>query len=296
MWLWLAFLTLVLSLADVFGGDRAGPRLVAEFDCTKGYPPQAYFGHADVAVVDSPLGRYRQAGTAPRETTWADIFATLESIRYLYDNELEKEEQTFIGHLCDDVPALLEGMDGRLDEFAAFARRVAEVAKVAKVAQVAEVAGGPSHNGSFRPPAGEGQRVRARCDAAIQRALDKLADTRKRRDRLAAAAEAARSAARIKDLAPQDVADKKKRFSELWQGLSRAARERADLIRAFRGAARELRDAAAISCAERPELRLVAGRLRQLAQEVLRNRYYFEGEWRGELQREPPYWLGPMPY
>ena len=62
--LWMAFLSVVLSQADLFGGDRAGSRLVAEFNCTKDYPPQAYFGHADVAVVDSPLGRYRQAGTA----------------------------------------------------------------------------------------------------------------------------------------------------------------------------------------------------------------------------------------
>jgi hypothetical protein len=210
--------------------------------------------------------------TAPRETAWADIFATLESIRYLYDNEVEKEEQAFVGHLCDDVPALLEGMDGRLGEFAAFARQVAQIAKGPEAAK-ASVLG-----------------------AAIKPALDKLQDACKRRDRLAAAAEAAGCAAEIKTLAPTDRPDKKKRFSEQWQRLSRSARGRADLIRAFRVAARELSSAAAISCAEHPELRLVAARLRQMVQGVLRNRYYFEGDWRGELQREPPNWLAPPPY
>lgn len=51
-----------------------------------------------------------------------------------------------------------------------------------------------------------------------------------------------------------------------------------------------------MGCAERPELRPAAVRLRQLAHGVLRNRYYFEGDWRGELQQEPPNWLGPVPY
>jgi hypothetical protein len=57
-----------------------------------------------------------------------------------------------------------------------------------------------------------------------------------------------------------------------------------------------LSGAAGIGCAERPELRPAAVRLRQLAHGVLRNRYYFEGDWRGELQQEPPNWLGPVPY
>lgn len=40
-------------------------RLVASFDCAREYPPEEYFGHEDVRVVDSPLGRYREAGASP---------------------------------------------------------------------------------------------------------------------------------------------------------------------------------------------------------------------------------------
>jgi hypothetical protein len=42
----------------------AEPRLVARFDGAAEYPADQYFGHPDVTVVDSPLGKYRQAGAA----------------------------------------------------------------------------------------------------------------------------------------------------------------------------------------------------------------------------------------
>lgn len=41
------------------------PRLVAEFDCTKEYPADVYFGHGAVSVVDSSIGRYREAEGRP---------------------------------------------------------------------------------------------------------------------------------------------------------------------------------------------------------------------------------------
>lgn len=39
--------------------------LVSEFDCTQEYPAEQYFGHEDVRVVESALGRYREAGAVP---------------------------------------------------------------------------------------------------------------------------------------------------------------------------------------------------------------------------------------
>jgi hypothetical protein len=132
--------------------------------------------------------------------------------------------------------------------------------------------------------------------AAIRPACAKLKDACKKRERLPAAAEATRLATQIQGLAFRDLPDKKERFLDLWQRLSREARARAEIIRAFRGAVRELASAAGMCCAEHPEFRREASRLRNLAQGVLRNRYYVERDWRGELQREPPDWLGPPPY
>lgn len=42
-----------------------GATLVAQFDCRRDYPAAQYFGHDDVRIVESPLGRYREAGAAP---------------------------------------------------------------------------------------------------------------------------------------------------------------------------------------------------------------------------------------
>jgi hypothetical protein len=216
--------------------------------------------------------------TAPRETAWADIFATLESIRYLYDNEVEKQEAEYVAHLCEDVPAFLEGMDNRLGEFTEFADEVARLATNPEAATGSSLATASS------------------VATAIGPALGKLEDACKRRDELPAASEAAAWAAEMEELTRKDAPDKKKQFSDLYQRLLAAARGRADAIRAFRGAARELSNAAGCACAERPKLYPTALWLRTHAQGVLRNRYYFEDDWRGELQRPPPFWLGPSPY
>ena len=42
-----------------------GATLIAEFDCTRDYPADEYFGHEDVRVVQTGLGQYREAGAVP---------------------------------------------------------------------------------------------------------------------------------------------------------------------------------------------------------------------------------------
>jgi hypothetical protein len=256
-----------LALVYIYGGSSGTPpdRLLPADLALHGMGIGPFLKALDIEGLQS----YR---TAPRQTTWADIFATLASLRYLYDNEVAKEEQAFAGHLCDDVPALLEGMDGRLAEFAQFTRQVAQTAGIRETAHASFLA------------------------AAIRPACEKLEEACKKRERLPAAAEATRLTTQIQGLASRDLPDKKERFLDLWQRLSREARARAEIIRAFRGAVRELASAAGMCCAEHPEFRREASRLRNLAQGVLRNRYYVERDWRGELQREPPDWLGPPPY
>jgi hypothetical protein len=214
--------------------------------------------------------------TAPRPTTWASIFDSLDSIRVLYERGVEKKEEAFVAHLCDDMPAFLEGMDGRLDAFATFARQAAELGKNCEKAA-------PQAQAFF---------------AGIKPALDRLEDACKKGGKMAAATEALACAVQIKDLTAKDMKedDKKKKFAELLEKISKAARGRADLIRDLRSAARELRDRTGMACVEHPELRDPAAKLRQLAQGVLRNRYDFEADWRGEPHRVAPYWLGSRPY
>ena len=47
--------------------DLAKGKLLHRIDCTQEYPPERYFGLGEVKVVDSPIGRYREAlGDPPR--------------------------------------------------------------------------------------------------------------------------------------------------------------------------------------------------------------------------------------
>jgi hypothetical protein len=52
----------IFTPATVAGAE---PRLVARFDGAADNPSDRYFGHPEVTVVDSPLGKYRQAGPSP---------------------------------------------------------------------------------------------------------------------------------------------------------------------------------------------------------------------------------------
>jgi TolB protein len=240
----------------------------------------------DIALDGLGLASYRRAfdidgllsyRTASRQTTWADVFGTLRSLEHLYSRGAEKAERTFAEHLCDEIPAFFEGMDGRLGAFVAFRREVAQQTRVLE----------------GTPPTG------AAFLAAIKPALDRLDDACQKREKLPALAEAAGYAAQIKELTPQDMkdtAEKRRKFSTSNEKLSRAAQARADVIRVFRSAAVQLRDLAGMACTEHPQLRDAATKLRQSAQEVLRNRYYFEADWHGEVYRVAPFWLGPRPY
>jgi hypothetical protein len=231
---------------------------------------EAFFKAFDLDGLQS----YR---TAPRPTTWADVFASLESLRHLYDRGVEKEEKAFAEHLCDDVPALFAGMDSRLDEFAALAREITELA------------------GRSEKETPEAQAL----VAALKPTLGRLEAACQRRSKLIPTADAIACAGQIKELTPKELkspSEKRKKFLELSGKLAQAASGRADLIRVLRALTRELRDLAGASCFEHPGLRDTAARLRQLAQDVLRNRYYFEADWRGEPHRVAPYWLGGRPY
>ncbi len=255
--------------------------LVYLYGCSPGTPLDKWTP-ADVALdgmgIESFTGALDIDGllsyrTAPRPTTWADIFATVRSLDHIYSRGAEKEEKAFVERLCDDIPVFLEGMDGRLDAFAAFSREAARMAN--------NVDAPPEHAQAFLTD--------------LWPALDKLDDACKKREKLPPAAEAAGYAAQFRALAPKDakeVPDKRRTLSTLCDKLSEAAKGRADLIRAFRNAARELRDCAGMSCAEHPEFRGLVTEIRRLAQGVLRQRYYFEGGWRGELPRVAPCWTG----
>ena len=60
------FLIAVSTAANlVFAESAKIKRLVRGFDCAQEYPADTYFGHGNIRVVDSPIGRYREAEGRP---------------------------------------------------------------------------------------------------------------------------------------------------------------------------------------------------------------------------------------
>ena len=55
--------------------DLAQGKLLHRIDCTQEYPPERYFGLGEVKVVDSPIGRYREALGDPPTARFGYRFA-----------------------------------------------------------------------------------------------------------------------------------------------------------------------------------------------------------------------------
>ena len=224
------------------------------------------------AALDIPgLTDYR---TDPGWTTWRDSGKTIQSLAYLFERGLEGEQKVYLGHLCDDLPPLVEGLDQRLDEYERLARDVDVFGKEWKpdgpddaplVATLGQAAKQLSALGEKRPGLKKREEVRPLCD-------------------------------RIKELAAQESRQNARAFERVRHDLTAIVGPREDLLRAYRRVAKELRDNAARACLTQAALVTPADRIRAICQRTLRNRHYVEGDWRGEGYEEPLDWLGPRPY
>ena len=76
---------------------------------------------------DGLTGYRRAAGP----TTWAELSVTIESLRYLFERQLEVQDGVYARHLCDDLPSFVEGMDQRLKEYADFSRETQTLCEIA---------------------------------------------------------------------------------------------------------------------------------------------------------------------
>ncbi|HIE51263.1 MAG TPA: hypothetical protein EYP85_05855 [Armatimonadetes bacterium] len=212
--------------------------------------------------------------TAAGWTTWSDLPRTIESLRYLFNRRLEVQERVYVGHLCDDLQPFIEGLDQRLGEYRDFA------AKVERLCQTA----------SREAP------TAAKFTEGIAPIRQQLAELGQQQGRLKRAAEVAAYCRQIKQLTAAESPDNRSRFEALSRNIREVVGPREEMLRTYRRLAKELRDRAGWAAVRQPELIELAEGIRKLARAVLRNRYYIEGDWRGENYEVPPYWLGPRPW
>ena len=227
---------------------------------------------AGEALLDTEgLTAYR---TAAARTTWADVGGTIDSIRYLFDRGLAAREHVYVGHLCADVQPFIAGMDERLDEYAAFTDKVAQRCAAARKRRAA------------------GQKLLAAADEMVR----ELRRVQQGRAGMRPAAEVAAPCAKMKQLVRGESAQDRQEFERLRGEILSIVGPREETLRTCRSLVKALRDSAGAGCLGEPESLELAESIRQLARQVLRNRYYVEDDWRGERYEVPPYWLGPRPF
>lgn len=222
-------------------------------------------GRAELAFDEAGLTGYRKAA---RPTTWADLSGTVESLRYLFERQLETQDAAYARRLCDDLPPFVEGMDQRLKEYAAFAREL-QALTTTSAAQVRE---------------------------DLAPVVEKLRELGQRQRELKSSAGLPPLCTKIVQLTAKESVDNQKQFGECCKAILQIAGPREELLRACRKAAVEARDAAGIAPLTQAELVAPAEKIRALCQSVLRNRFYVEADWRGEDYNVPAFWLGPRPY
>jgi len=61
----IVFAALSFMCSAGFGQEAAKPRLLCRIDCCQELPAEKYFQHGDVRIVDSPIGKYREAEGKP---------------------------------------------------------------------------------------------------------------------------------------------------------------------------------------------------------------------------------------
>jgi len=71
-------------------------------------------------------------------------------------------------------------------------------------------------------------------------------------------------------------------FYEFWETSESALSERQEILRKYRDSVKKIRNTAGMIVTEEPNTKDISEEIRRLTQNILRERYYLEGDWRGE--------------
>ena len=220
---------------------------------------------------DDGVTGYRKAAGP---TMWAELSVTIDSLRYLFERQLEIQDSVYARHLIDDLPLFVEGMDQRLKEYADFARASRGLSTTLD---------------SSNPAA-------ASLIANLTADEQKLGDLGKQQLSLKSPQELLPICAKVTQLTATDSGENRNRFEQYRRELLRVVGPREAMLRSYRKLAIDIRDAAGNALLVQAKLVGPAEEIRILCQSVLRNRFYTEADWRGEDYTVPAFWLGPRPY
>lgn len=158
--------------------------------------------------------------------------------------------QKRVDDVCQDILLSLQGLDSRIKEYDSFAAELEQMRGQATASDPAKALLESAQ-----------QQVAQLREQLAQKAMTPVSE-------VAEKAKAFRSSANA--------------YKALEQVVLAALSERWEVLTACRGLARRLREQAGLTVARSSESRDVCEQIRELAGNVLRKRYYLEGDWRGE--------------
>jgi len=169
-----------------------------------------------------------------------------------------------VDHLCGDVFNLLTGLDDRTREYEGF---VSDLQK------------------HYSAPRKENAQTGAFLDG-IHTEMENLAGRRKELP-LTDLAKVHDCIEKIKALiGSSKKLGHTKEFAQFCEVSLAALSERQAVLKEYRQFAKTIRDKSGLAIIEKPETKDAAEQVRELTQKVLRNRYYLEDDWRGEMPWE----------
>ncbi len=171
-----------------------------------------------------------------------------------------KGVESVVGHFCGDISNLLKGLDDRTGEYETFISDLDGLCRTEKKenSQATEFLDG----------------IKAEIEGLkTRRANLPLTDIAEVHDCIENIQALFGSGGRL---------GKKKEFERFSEVSILALAERQAVLREYRELAKATRDKAGLVITEKPEAKELAEGIRELTQKVLRNRYYLEGDWRGE--------------
>ena len=227
-------------------------------------------GAARTLDDDGVTGYRRAAGP----TLWAELSVTIDSLRYLFERQLEVQDSVYARHLIDDLPLFVEGMDQRLKEYVDFAREIQGLSTTLETSN---------------PSA-------AKLIENLTTDAHKLGELGEKQLSLKNSQELLPLFAKLTQLTATDSSENRNRFEQYRRELVRVMGPREEMLRSYRKLAIDVRVAAGNAMLTQAELVGPAEKIRALCQGVLRNRFYTEADWRGEDYTVPAFWLGPRPY
>ena len=163
-------------------------------------------------------------------------------------------------HLCGDILDLLRGLDDRMEEYEKALARLEEFCA------------------ANRKQDTEADRFLAVVERDAKRLRARLANPF-----ITGVWEVSDAAEVVKEcLGTSMMLWDRDEFYRFWDLSALALSERQDILTKYRDFVKEVRNSAGMAVTQIPEGRAVLEKMRKLTQNVLRKRYYLEGDWRGE--------------